>query len=112
MCVLPEEYRENVEKMILAVKDNVKGVFVLTPYYIEPNKSDIMRARMEEYAEICRALADKYNCTLIDFQKMYDRYCSIRHSSYIAWDRVHPNQIGATLMAKEFLGKCGFEYTR
>lgn len=112
VCVLPEEYRENVEKMILAVKDNVKGVFVLTPYYIEPNKSDIMRARMEEYAEICRALADKYNCTLIDFQKMYDRYCSIRHSSYIAWDRVHPNQIGATLMAKEFLGKCGFEYTR
>ena len=112
VCVLPEEYRENVEKMILAVKDNVKGVFVLTPYYIEPNKSDIMRARMEEYAEICRALADKYNCTLIDFQKMYDRYCSIRHSSYIALDRVHPNQIGATLMAKEFLGKCGFEYTR
>ncbi len=86
VCVLPEEYRENVEKMILAVKDNVKGVFVLTPYYIEPNKSDIMRARMEEYAEICRALADKYNCTLIDFQKMYDRYCSIRHSSYVAWD--------------------------
>ena len=37
-------------------------------------------------------------------------YCKIRHSSYLAWDRVHPNQIGATLMAKEFLSHCGYKY--
>lgn len=110
--VLPEEYEENVRKMILAVKDSVKGVFILSPYYMEPNKSDKMRARMGEYVQICKKLAEKYNCIFVDFQKIYDEYCVIRHSSHIAWDRVHPNQIGATLMAKEFLGKCGFEYTR
>ncbi|MBQ7793659.1 MAG: SGNH/GDSL hydrolase family protein [Clostridia bacterium] len=109
-CVLPEEYETNVEKMILAVKDKVKGIFILTPYYMEPNKEDKMRARMGEYVEICKRLAQKYACTLVDFQKMYDDYCSIRHSSYIAWDRVHPNQVGATLMAREFLKYCGFEY--
>ena len=26
---MPDEYRDNVEKMILAVKDNVKGIFIL-----------------------------------------------------------------------------------
>ena len=46
----------------------------------------------------------------VDFQKMYEEYCQIRHSSFIAWDRVHPNQIGATLMAKEFLKYCDFDY--
>lgn len=109
-CVLPEEYEANVEKMILSVKDKVKGIFILTPYYMEPNVEDKMRARMGEYVDICKRLADKYACRLVDFQKMYDQYCRIRHSSYIAWDRVHPNQVGATLMAKEFLKVCEFEY--
>lgn len=109
-CVLPDEYRDNVEKMILAVKDKVKGIFILTPYYIEPNREDMMRARMDEYGAICKELAEKHGCVLVDFQQMYEDYCKIRHSSYIAWDRVHPNQVGSTLMAREFLKKCEFEY--
>ncbi len=108
--VMPEEYRENVEKMIVDVKDKVKGIFILSPYYMEPNRSDMMRARMDEYVEICRQLADEHNCIFVDFQKMYEEYCKIRHSSYIAWDRVHPNQVGATLMARAFLDKAGFNY--
>ena len=27
-------------------------------------------------------------------------------------DRIHPNQVGATLMAREFLKKCEFDYNR
>ena len=46
-CVLPAEYEENLEKMILSVKESVKGIFVLSPYYIEPNRADPMRARMD-----------------------------------------------------------------
>jgi len=111
VAVSTNEYRENVEKMILSVKGKVKGIFILTPYYMEPIMEDKMRKRMEEYVEICRELAKKHNCILVDFQKMYDEYCLKRHSSYIAWDRVHPNQIGATLMAREFLKKCDFDYT-
>ena len=98
--------------MILAVKDSVKGIFILSPYYMEPNRRDAMRARMDEYVEICRKLAEEYGCRFVDFQKMYEEYCSIRHSSRIAWDRVHPNQIGATLMARAFLDQCDFDYGR
>lgn len=108
--VFPEEYEENVEKMILAVKDRVKGIFILSPYYMEPNRQDPMRARMDEYVEICRKLADKYHCRFVDFQKLYEEYCKVRHSASIAWDRVHPNQIGATLMARAFLDQCEFDY--
>ena len=108
-CVLTDEYEQNVEKMILMAKDISKGVFILTPYYMETNRADMMRSKMEEYVDICKNLACKHNCILVDFQEMYDRYLQFRHSSYIAWDRVHPNQIGATLMARTFLDKCGFE---
>ena len=109
-AVFPEEYEKNVEKMIKMVKGKVEGIFLLSPYYMEPNRQDMMRARMDEYVEICRKLAKKYDCIFIDFQRMYEDYCKVRHSGYIAWDRVHPNQIGATLMAKTFLEACGFDY--
>ena len=112
-AVSAAEYEKNVETMIEKSKNKqVKGIFLLTPYYIEPNKQDAMRARMDEYVEICKKLAKKHGCILVDFQKMYEEYCQIRHSSYIAWDRVHPNQVGATLMAREFLKYCEFDFNR
>ena len=104
-AVAPEEYESNIEKMILAVKDKVKGIFLLSPYYIEPNRADLMRARMDEYVAICKALAEKHGCIFVNFQKLYEDFCKIKHSSIIAWDRVHPNQMGATLMAIKFLKK-------
>lgn len=110
--VQPEEYAANMETMIGKVKDSVKGIFLLTPFYMEPNREDPMRARMDEYCDICRKLAEKHECIFVDFQSMYERFCRIRHSTCIAWDRVHPNQMGATLMAMEFLRHCGFDYNR
>jgi lysophospholipase L1-like esterase len=110
--VSPEEYESNVEAMILKVKDSVKGIFILSPYIIEPLREDKMRARMDEYVAIARGLAEKHGCRFVDFQQMYEDYCKIRHSSSVAWDRIHPNQIGATLMAREILKQCDFDYNK
>lgn len=110
-AVSVEEYEKNLETMILKIRGKVKGIFICTPYYIEPNKSDMMRNRMDEYIKVCKYLAQKYNCELVDFQGMYDEFCKYKHSSIIAWDRVHPNQMGATLMAKEFLKHCDFDFS-
>ena len=110
--VLPDEYERNVEEMILKVKGKVKGIFILSPYIIEPNREDWMRKRIDEYVEICRRLAEKHGCIFVDFQKMFEDYCSVRHSASIAWDRIHPNQIGSTLMAREFLRKCDFDFNK
>ena len=109
-AVSPEEYEQNLEKMIAMIPQSVKGVFILSPYYMEPNREDAMRARMDEYVAICKKLADKYGFRFVNFQALYEDYCKIRHSSYIAWDRVHPNQVGATLMARAFLAQCDFDY--
>ena len=108
--VTPEGYEENLETMILSVKDGVKGIFLMTPYYMEPNQADPMRARMDVYGAVCKKLAEKHGCRLVDLQAMFDQYFKYRHSTYIAWDRIHPNQVGATLIAKAFLEQCGFEY--
>lgn len=108
--VFPEEYEKNLEQMILSVQEKVKGIFILTPYYMEPNENDWMRKRMDEYGAICKKLADKYNCIFVDLQATFNEYFKHRHSTYIAWDRVHPNQVGATIIARAFLEKCAFDY--
>ena len=105
-----DEYEANIEKMILALKENVKGIFLMSPYYMEPNSEDWMRKRMDEYGEVCKRLSEKYGCIFIDLQHMFDVYFKYRHSCFIAWDRIHPNQIGATLIAREFLKYCDFDY--
>ena len=108
--ISPEEYRNNLEKMLSMLKNKVKGIFIASPYYIEPNRNDPMRKRMDEYTAICRDLSEKHGCVFIDFQLMFENYCKSRHSAYIAWDRVHPNRVGALLMAREFLNHCDFDY--
>ena len=104
-----DEYESNLEKMITSINKKVKKVFIMSPYYMEPNKQDLMRARMDEYGAVCKKLAEKYDCEFIDLQKMFNNYFKYKHSSFIAWDRVHPNLVGATLIAKEFLSHCGFD---
>lgn len=110
-AVLPQEYEANLEEMISKIKDKVKGIFLLSPYFIEPLREDAMRKRMDEYVAICKKLSQKHGCIFVDFQKMYEDFCAFQHSARIAWDRVHPNQMGATLMAKEFLKHCEFDYS-
>lgn len=111
-AVFPDEYESNMEEMILKIKGKVKGIFIISPYYIEVNKEDFMRKRMDEYTEICKNLAKKYSLYFVDFQKMFEDFCKIQHSSKLAWDRVHPNRMGAMLQAKEFVKHIDFDFNR
>ena len=111
-AVNPELYEENVEKMIIESKKVAKGVIIMTPHYMEPNRADLMRARMDQYGDICRKLAEKHSCVFVDSQKALDDYFKYHHSSFISWDRIHPNQIGATVIARAFVEACGFDFSR
>jgi phospholipase/lecithinase/hemolysin len=75
----------------------------MTPYMVEPNKSDPMRARMDEYGAIVRKLAQKHDAILIDTQAQFDRVTEHIHPMAIAWDRVHPGTTGHMVLAQGFL---------
>lgn len=112
MHVFPEEYENNLDKMLDSLAGRVKGTFVLTPYYIEREKSEGLRAKMDEYGAICKKLADKHGCIFIDLQVAFDTFLEYKHSSVLAIDRIHPNQIGAVIIARAFLAQCGFDFYR
>ena len=103
------EYEKNLTQMIEKSIKIAKKVFIMSPYYMEPFKDDQVRSLMDKYTEVSKKLAEKYGCEFINLQEMFDDFFKFRHPTAIAGDRVHPNQIGATLIAREFLKRCGFD---
>ena len=105
--VLPEEFENTYEKLIQRTLPEVKGMILMTPYFMEPNKSDPMRARMDVYGHIVKKLADRYSCVFVDLQRAWDELFKYMHPCNIAWDRIHPNQVGCMYIAKQFLREVG-----
>ena len=105
--VPPEEYEQTYDELIRTTLPHVKGMILMTPYYMEPNTEDPMRARMDQYGAIVKELAEKYSLTFVDLQAGWDRLFRYMHSTNIAWDRVHPNQTGCMYIAKQFLAAVG-----
>ena len=108
--VLPDEYARNCESLIQRTLPHVKGMVLMTPYFMEPNQSDPMRARMDEYGAVIRDLAAKYRLPCIDLQAAWDGLFQHMHPCNIAWDRVHPNQTGCMFIARQLLNGVGFDW--
>ena len=109
--VSPELYEKTLGELVSSTRPQLSGGLVLmTPYFIEPDRQDAMRRRMDEYGDVCRRIAARENLPLVDTQAAFDRVLKYRHSSYITWDRVHPNIYGATVLARAFLEAVGFDY--
>ena len=99
----PEVYRANLEQVCERTMPKVKGLFVISPFYMEANDNDPMKKRMVEYAGIAKEVAEKYGATYIDVQGEFDKHLVHRYPAYISWDRVHPNWVGSMIIAKEVL---------
>ena len=110
--VEPEVYEETYRELIERTLPQVKGIILMTPYYIEAQREDPMRRRMDTYAGITKKLAAEYELICVDLQKAFDDFLEFRHSSFLAWDRVHPSPAGCFLMGTEFLRQTGFDFTR
>ncbi len=111
-AVSPKEYEKNLIHIIESSKDFVKKLILVTPYYIEENEKDRMRARMDEYSAIVKKLAEKYGAVFVDMQSAWVKILKYYHSSYFTWDRIHPNSQGGMYMAKTILNKLDFDYNR
>lgn len=110
--VSAKEFRETYEELISSVKPVLKGLIIMRPYMIEPNKSDTMRKHIEQFAEISKEVAEKYGAIFVDTQKAFDEFCKVHYSSALSLDRVHPNTCGHMMLAKAFLNAIEFDWNR
>ena len=57
--VSPEDFEAACTRLIERTLPHVQGMILMSPYFMEPNRLDPMRARMDEYGVIVRRLAER-----------------------------------------------------
>jgi lysophospholipase L1-like esterase len=101
--VLLDEYECELDALIESARPGLKGLVLMTPYFLEPNRSDAMRTMMDAYGDVVRKLAMKHNAILVDTQAAMDALLQHTHPMGLCWDRIHPNLTGHMVLAQEFM---------
>jgi len=105
-----EEYRATLERLIQKTKPQLKGLILMTPYFIEANRSDPMRAMMDQYGHAVRELAEKLHALLVDTQAAFDTALRFVHAKSLAGDGIHPTLPGHAILARAFLDVVEYEW--
>ncbi|MEO0054724.1 MAG: hypothetical protein RLZZ50_671 [Verrucomicrobiota bacterium] len=108
--VLPGEYERTLEELAVRTLPTLAApsrLVLATPFFIEANKADPMRIRMDEYGTMVRRLAAKHGATFVDTQAAFDAVLAHAHAMTIAWDRIHPQPVGHMILARAFLAALG-----
>ncbi|MDZ4743149.1 MAG: SGNH/GDSL hydrolase family protein [Verrucomicrobiota bacterium] len=103
-----KDFTRILEQLVAKTKPQVSGLILMTPFYIEPNPADPMRAMMDEYGKAVKQIARKHGAICIDTQAAMNEVLRHCHANSIAWDRVHPNPTGHMILARAFLNAAGF----
>lgn len=109
-AVAPDVYERTYRELLARTRPAVQGMVLLAPFYIEPNKADAMRARMDECGRIVRKLAEQHDALFVDAQAAFDRMLRHMHPNALSWDRVHPSQTGHMVVAHALLDALGYEW--
>jgi lysophospholipase L1-like esterase len=105
--VLIEEYEQTLDALVAEVLPSLQGLVLMTPYYLQLDRADPMRAKMDEYGQVVRKLAEKYQCLFVDTQAAYDTFLQSTDASEISNDRIHMNAEGHRVLADAFLKAVG-----
>jgi lysophospholipase L1-like esterase len=110
--VLIDEYEANLTSLVALTRPLVKGLVLLTPFYLEAQRQDAMRATMDKYGDVVRRIATREGLPLGDTQAAFDALLSVVYSATVNWDRVHLNPTGSVIVARTFLDTVGFDWLR
>jgi lysophospholipase L1-like esterase len=98
-----DEYASTLEYLLRTTRPLLKGLVLMTPYCIEPNRADPMRAMMDQYGDVVRRLAGQYQAILVDTQAAFDFVLKEVPPAVLALDRVHLTPAGHNILAQAFL---------
>lgn len=110
--VSPDRFSETYRKLLGEARQklDLQGLIVVSPYVIDSNPKDTMRAQMDTYRDISKEVAAEFDAIYVDTQKAFDAYLEHYHPNQLCWDRIHPSMSGHMLIAREWLRAVDFEW--
>ena len=103
-----DRYESVYRDLLKKTRPVLSGLVLMTPFFIEANKTDPMRAMMDQYGRVVARLAGEFDAVFVDTQAAFDAYLAHRPTQSLCGDRVHPNKTGHTLLAMAFLKAVGW----
>lgn len=103
-------FEQTYQTLIDQTKDQVKNIFLLSPFMFETNLEDPMFKQLKKYQAVVKHLADKNQLPYVDLQAVVDDYLTKQSSYILSDDRVHPNANGHFLIANALLKEMGFRF--
>lgn len=107
-----DEYESTLRELVMESKATTQGIVLMTPFYIEPNPQDAMRATMDLYGAAVKRVADEAGAIFIDTQAAFRPVLEEIYPATLAWDRVHPTAVGHMVLTRAFLRGISFDWSR
>ena len=105
--VEPEQYELVYRSVLAKTRLQLDGLVLMTPYFLETNREDPMRLKMDAYGTITKKLAVEFDAIFVDTQAAFDYYLAHQPTESLCADRVHPNGLGHMILARAFLNALG-----
>ena len=101
--VLPDEYAANLRQIARQQAQHPYRLVFLSPFFLEPNPQEPMRARMDEYGALMREVATENGIPFVDLQQAFAGLLQNFYPGYLTWDRVHPSEPGQLIIARQLM---------
>lgn len=98
-----EEYEDNLRRMAADTRAAEAAILFASPYYLDLNTADPMRAMTDAYRARMAALAQELDIPYVDTQRPFDALLDVYSTYCLSADRVHPNSVAQYVIARELL---------
>jgi lysophospholipase L1-like esterase len=106
-AVMPDDFELTYEMLLRRTRPNLKGLVLMTPFYVETDRTDPMRRKTDAYGVIVKELARRHDALLVDTQSAFDHVLKRLEYKLLAPDHVHPTEIGHNVLAYAFARAVG-----
>jgi lysophospholipase L1-like esterase len=103
--VSKDEYIKNMTYMIESMINRTKKIIILSPFFLETDTTQPMKAQADEYIQALRDLVKKYDVIFVDLQKEFEKLMEKFTYNQLTFktDKIHPTMFGQYVIASKIL---------
>lgn len=103
LAVPPAEFERTYDSLLTRTRPQLRGLALLSPFLVQKDRGNPMRAQVDAYAGIVKRLAARHGAFFVDTQSAFDWMLFHVPFERLAPDHVHPTLLGHTVIANALL---------